>query len=64
MSTDWRKLLSGTGIRGADEELTDEFAAKFGYAYAQWLAKKLDTTTDVLVIAVGRDTRASGRRIE
>ena len=64
MNTEWRKLLSGTGIRGLDEEITDEFAAKFGFAFAQWLAKKLGTTTDLLVIAVGRDTRTSGRRIE
>ena len=63
MTKDWRKLLSGTGIRGADEELTDEFAAKFGYAFAQWLARELNTTTDLLTIAVGRDTRVSGRRL-
>ncbi len=63
MISDWRKLLSGTGIRGCDEDLTDEFAAKFGYAFAQWLAKELDTTTDLLTIAVGRDSRASGRRL-
>jgi len=63
MNADWRKLLSGTGIRGTDEALTDEFAAKFGYAFAQWLAKELDTTTDLLTIAVGRDTRLSGRRL-
>lgn len=64
MNTEWRKLLSGTGIRGADEELTDEFAAKFGYAYALWLAKRLGTTSDLLTVAVGRDTRTSGRRLE
>ena len=63
MMTEWRKLLSGTGIRGTDEELTDEFAAKFGYAYAQWLAERLGKTTDMLTVAVGRDTRSSGRRL-
>ena len=44
MNNEWRKLLSGVGIRGTDEELTDEFAAKFSFAFAGWLAKRLNTT--------------------
>ena len=27
MNPDWRKLLSGAGIRGSESDLTDEFAA-------------------------------------
>ena len=43
MNPDWRKLLSGAGIRGSESDLTDEFAARFGFACAQWLAEKLET---------------------
>lgn len=64
MTPDWRKLLSGTDIRGEEEGLTDDFAARFGYAFALWLAKRLGTTPDRLTVAVGRDPRASGPRLE
>lgn len=63
MNADWRKLLSGTEILGDERELTDEFAAKFGYAFAVWLARSLETTPDQLVIAVGRDPRSSGTHL-
>ena len=56
--------MSGTDIRGDEAFLTDDFAARFGYAFALWLAKKLDITPDALTIAVGRDPRASGQRLE
>ena len=42
MNPDWRKLLSGAGIRGSESDLTDEFAARFGFACAQWLAEMLE----------------------
>ena len=45
MNPDWRKLLSGAGIRGSESDLTDEFAARLGFACAQWLAEKLETIT-------------------
>ncbi len=64
MTPDWRKLLSGTDVRGNETELTDELATKFGYAFALWLAKRLGTTPDSLTVAVGRDPRASGPRLE
>lgn len=63
MTSDWRKFLSGTDIRGNEIELTDEFASKFGYAAALWMARKLDKTPDTLTVAVGRDPRKSGARL-
>ena len=63
MNPDWRKLRSDTDITGSDEKLTNEFAAKFGYAFALYLAEKLEVTPDELVIAVGRDPRSSGERL-
>ena len=67
MRSDWLKLKSGSDIRGdavsrpgADATLTVEVAECVGYAFALWLAKKENTTSDKLVIAVGRDSRVSG----
>ena len=44
--------------------LTEQAAECIGYAYALWLAKELDTTTDKLNIAVGRDPRLSGEMLQ
>ena len=63
MNPDWRKLLSGAGIRGSESDLTDEFAARFGFACAQWLAEKLETTPDKLTFSVGRDNRPTLKRL-
>lgn len=63
MNPDWRKLRSGTEIIGTEGKLTNEFAAKFGYAFAMCLAKKLGVSADSLVVAVGRDSRESGLRL-
>ena len=67
MDTDsmkWLKLKSGCDIRGTEQQLTAEAVEKLGYAFACLLARKLDTTPDKLTVAVGRDARPSGRRIQ
>lgn len=64
MNPDWRRLKSGSDIRGNEDELTDEFAEKLGYAFAVWLAERRQTTPDRLTIAVGRDSRRSGPRLK
>ena len=63
-SVNWLKLRSGSEIRGPEQRLTDERMEKLGYAFAMWLADKLDTTPDALTLAVGRDERPSGGRIK
>ena len=60
----WQKLKSGSEIRGDSALLTDDFAQRIGYAFAQWLADRLSTTSDKLAIAVGRDSRLSGPRLK
>ena len=62
-STKWLKLRSGSDIRGPAAQLNDETAEKIGYAFACAMAEKLGTTPDRLKIAVGRDSRASGKRV-
>ena len=64
MVDDRTSLLRGTVIRAPEAQLTDEFVKKLGYAFSLWLAKKLDTTPDALAVSVGRDSRASGERIQ
>ena len=51
-------------FRARAEDITDEFAAQVGYAFALWLAERLSLTPDKLTIAVGRDSRPSGKRIK
>lgn len=63
MNPDWRKLRSGTDIIGTEGQLTNEFASKFGYAFALYLAKQTNVTPDELVIAIGHDSRESGPRL-
>ena len=60
----WLKLISGSDIWGRDDQLTDEFCTRIGYAFARMVAERLETTPDRLTIAVGRDGRPSGRRIQ
>lgn len=62
-STKWLKLKSGSDIRGPEAQLTDGMVERIGYAFALELAERLETTPDRLKIAVGRDSRASGKRI-
>lgn len=63
-STKWLKLRSGSDIRSRDAALTDDVCERIGYAFACMLAERLGTTPDKLVIALGRDGRESGRRIQ
>ena len=61
---DWLKLRSGSDIRSDAEQLTDEFAEKIGFVFAQWVAKKYGTTSDKIKLAVGHDSRHSGPRLK
>ena len=68
--TEWLRLKSGPDIRGDAMEhdgksptLTENVARCIGYAFALWLAERTHTTTDRLVISVGRDSRLSGEKL-
>ena len=61
---DWLKLRSGSDIRSDADQLTDEFAEKIGFVFAQWVAKKYGTTSDKIKLAVGHDSRCSGPRLK
>ena len=61
---DWLKLRSGSDIRGNADQLTDDFAEKIGYVFAQWVARRYGTTSDKIKLAVGHDSRVSGPRLK
>ena len=61
---DWLKRISGSDIWGRDDQLTDEFCTRTGYAFARMLADMLGTTPDLLAVSVGRDDQKSSRRIQ
>ena len=70
MPSDLRFLRSGSDVRGDACEfngrpitLTPEIVAQIAYTFALWLARKLDTTSDRLIIAVGRDPRITGEAL-
>ena len=56
-------FLSGSVIRADARLLTDDFAARLGYVFALWVSEKTGTPTDRLAIAVGCDSRPSGKRL-
>lgn len=64
----WKKLLSGSDIRGvalegiAGEEvnLTAEVAKILGQAFISWLSQKAEKPARDLTVSVGRDSRLSG----
>ncbi|MBR3504106.1 MAG: phosphomannomutase/phosphoglucomutase [Clostridia bacterium] len=67
MQSEWMKLRSGSDIcgdamahDGLEPLLTAEKAERIGYAFALWLAHRMNTTSDKLTIAVGCDSRLSG----
>ena len=70
-SIDWKKLQNGSDIRGvalegvADEtvNLTPDVAKTLGNAFAQWLSQKAKKSTTELTIAIGRDSRLSGKTL-
>jgi len=70
MPNDWMKLMSGPDIRadamehdGIQPALTEPIARCIGYAFALWLAERINTSTDRLLISVGRDPRLSGEKL-
>ena len=63
-NADWHKLRSGSDILGDADRLTDEFAEKIGYVFAQWVARRTGTTSDKIKLAVGHDSRLSGPRLK
>ena len=63
-ASDWLKLRSGSDIRGDAEQLTDDFAERIGYVFAQYVARRCGTTSDKIKLAVGHDSRASGPRLK
>ena len=56
-------FLRGSVIRAQEALLTDDFAVRLGYVFALWVAENEGTTPDKLAIAVGHDSRPSGRRL-
>ena len=64
MVTDRNSFLSGSVIRGKEALLTDTFVKKLGYSFALWLAERLRCTPDRMTIAIGRDARKSGERLQ
>ncbi len=65
MRDHWPNLIQGGEISGpADAEaISPELAESLGYAFALWLAGRMGTTSDRLVLSVGRDARASGEAL-
>ena len=65
----WKQLKSGTDVRGVASEgipgqsvnLTDEAVGKITGAYVLWLTEKTGKEAGKLTVAVGRDSRISGR---
>ena len=62
--SEWLKLRSGSDIRANEELLTDEFAERIGYVFAQFVAKQSGTTSDKIKLAIGHDTRLSSERLK
>ena len=60
----WMQMLSGSELRANETQITDEMASCLGFAFCQWLSKKQEKPLEDINIAVGRDSRASGKRIE
>ena len=60
----WRKLISGSDIRGSEDRLTEEFAEKIGYAFALWTARRFSLPPDKICLAVGHDPRLTGPRLK
>lgn len=67
----WEKLKSGSDIRGTAAEgvegqhieLTDEAVTGIALGYVKFLSKQLNKNANELIIALGRDSRISGPRI-
>ncbi len=66
MRKDWPALVQGGEICGPADgsAVTAELAEHLSYAFATWLAEEKDTTSDKLILAVGRDNRPSGEALQ
>ena len=67
----WKKLLSGTDVRGTaiaaegkKANLTEEVAAGIGFIFVNWLAANLDRENEEIEVAVGHDSRLSADRLK
>lgn len=71
-SQDWKHLQNGSDIRGVaikgvvnePVNLTAQVAYAIGAGFAKWLAEKKDQTLSSLRIAVGHDSRLSGKMLQ
>ncbi len=63
MVADRKSFLRGSVIRAQQEQLTDDFVKRLGYAFALWAAEKLGVKPEELAVAVGIDSRESGKRL-
>jgi phosphomannomutase len=65
MREHWPNLIRGGEISGpADgDNISLELAECLGYAFALWLAERMDITSDKLILSIGRDARASGEAL-
>ncbi len=65
--TDYQALKSGTDIRGcalgANAVLTDEVALCIGGAFITWLSEKTGKHPEGLTVAIGRDSRLTGKAL-
>jgi phosphomannomutase len=72
MSETWKKLQNGSDIRGVALEgvagepvnLTTDKTQTIAKAFAAWLADKKGQTAERLQVAVGRDSRLSGKALQ
>ena len=68
---DWKKLQNGSDIRGVALDgvpneavnLTPDVAKTLGNAFTQWLTQQAGKSTTELTIAIGRDSRLSGKTL-
>ncbi len=70
-SIKWKKLISGTDVRGRAVEvdgkkpnLTEEAAAGIGFSFIKWLEKSLDKKGQEIEIAIGHDSRLSAEKLK
>ena len=67
MMTDYKKLKSGSDVRGIavgeQATLTEDVAKTLGIAFARFVAQKTGKTVDAVRIAFGRDSRVSGEAL-
>ena len=64
---DWMKLKSGSDVRGVamgeNPVLTADIACRLGMAFAKFIAEKKHKPLDEITIALGRDSRLTGKML-